>query len=395
MVFKAILVILTWTCGQLLNGQTIIWQENFNSYADGTGVGANNNTVNPDADWFTGGCTSCVDTADWWEVRSGWMEARDVNQVVYIQSEVVNIASFTNVGFSIEISEFGDLEGPYFLQDHCEDQEKEDFVNVFYRVDGGAWKLIRNYLDWCGLYDSCASHTLYGDDGGNSGDCRDSDQDWDFAKISRTGLSGTTLELRIEAINSATTEYISIDNLQVEGTIVLPVTLKSFKISAVDGAIKVDWQTVSESNNDFFTVQRTRRPGSNKWESLDSIGGKTLSQELTNYSYMDSNPYPGISYYRLKQVDLDGTTRFFPIESIRMPTTREPYPNPVGNNLYIEKSTSHHPLWEINLLDLTAKPLNVPLSDGKEFVQLDVSGLPSGSYILTYGTKRYKIQVLR
>jgi hypothetical protein len=169
-------------CCQHISGQTIIWQENFD-YPNGSTVGADRNQANPALDWQSGGCFSCIDTADWWEIRDGVMEARDVNEVVFLQTEAIDISGISEVEFSLEITELGDHEGLYFGLDACADQDKEDYVNVLYRVDGGPWTLVANALNWCGLYASCSSHTLFGDDGINSGDCRDHDDDWGFAHI--------------------------------------------------------------------------------------------------------------------------------------------------------------------------------------------------------------------
>ena len=195
-------------------GQTTIWSENFDSYVDGTTTGGDNNTGTAGGDWAATGCTTCsASSTDWWEVRSGVMEARDVNdEYATWTSEVIDISGFSTVSFSVDVSEQGDHEGLYLNADDCTDQSNEDFADVEYRIDGGAWVLISNYLGWCGLYASCGTHTLYGDDGGD-GDCRATDDDWGNVTVTQTGLSGSTLELRFTARNSAGSEYIGFDNV--------------------------------------------------------------------------------------------------------------------------------------------------------------------------------------
>ena len=88
------------------SAQGIIWAEDF-TYADGTTTGANNNTANPAADWTSGGCGTCSgSTADWWEIRSGVMEARDVNgDFVFLQTESIDISTLSGVGFSVSVTE--------------------------------------------------------------------------------------------------------------------------------------------------------------------------------------------------------------------------------------------------------------------------------------------------
>jgi len=196
----------------------VIWSENFDSYADGTAIGANNNTANPANDWTSGGCLTCPSSAtDWWDVQAGVMEARDVNdEHVFLQTEVIDISASPSVDFFVDVTEQGDLEGLYLGVDDCAQSANQDYADVEYRIDSGPWILVSNYLGWCGLYASCGTHTFYGDDGG-SGDCRTTDTDWVAAIVQVTGLTGNTLELRFSATNSSGSEYIRFDNIEVIG----------------------------------------------------------------------------------------------------------------------------------------------------------------------------------
>ena len=366
-------------------GQVTIWLDDFDGYPDGTRSASNNNAANPNPDWVIGGCIACIDTADWWEIRSGTMEARDVNEVVFFQTEEIDISGFTNVGFSLDIVESGDHEGPYFGLDACADQTNEDYVNVLYRINGGSWNLVKNFLNWCGLYDSCGSHTLYGDDGINSGDCRDNDTDWGSAVVVQTGLLGNTLELRLETINSSDTELIRFDNLRIEGTILLPVTLKSFKATARRNRVQLDWQTASETNNDYFQVERTITYGQLTWEALGTIPGAGFSSDLLYYSYQDLNPYPGIAYYRLKQVDYDGRFTYSFIESVVMDLSKDPYPNPATDHLIIPLAKLSNNPPDIRLFDISAKEIQVPQLRERSQIRLDLRILTAGTYIVLVG----------
>ncbi len=377
-------------------GQVTIWLEDFNGYPDGTVTADDNNVANPNPDWITGGCVACIDTADWWEIRSGTLEARDVNEVVIFQTETIDISGFSSVQFSLDIVESGDHEGPYFGLDACADQTNEDYVNVLYRIDGGAWNLVKNFLNWCGLYDSCSSHTLYGDDGINSGDCRDHDADWGSAVVVQTGILGNTLELRLETINSSDTEFIRFDNLIIEGTIVLPVALKSFKATARRNKVQLDWQTASETNNDYFQVERTISYSQLTWEPLGTIPGAGSSNDLLDYSYQDLNPYPGTAYYRLKQVDFDGRFAYSSIESVVMDLSKDPYPNPATDHLIIPLAEISNSPPDIRLFDISAKEILVPQLQESLKVRLDLRSLTAGTYILntTYNSFNSKHYVL-
>ncbi len=378
----SVLMLIFWDSS---TGQVTIWLDDFDGYPDGTTSASNNNVANPDPDWVTGGCVACIDTADWWEIRSGTLEARDVNEVVFFQTEEIDISGFSNIRLSLDISESGDHEGPYFGLDACADQTNEDYVNVLYRIDGGSWNLVKNFLNWCGLYDSCGSHTLYGDDGINSGDCRDNDTDWGSALVVQTGLMGNTLDLRLETINSSDTELIRFDNLKIEGSILLPVTLRSFKVTARGNRVQLDWQTASETNNDYFQVERAASFNQSIWETLATIPGAGISNDLLSYSYEDLNPYPGIVYYRLKQVDFDGGFTYSSIESVVMELIKAPYPNPAREHLIVPFAELSNIPPDIRLFDISAKEILVPQRQERSQIRLDLTTVSAGTYIVISG----------
>jgi Secretion system C-terminal sorting domain len=84
----------------------------------------------------------------------------------------------------------------------------------------------------------------------------------------------------------------------------LPIELLYFDAKAVKKQVEVSWQTVSELNNDYFTVQRSQ--SNFDFEDIGFVNGAGNSNSLLNYKFTDTNPYNGISYYRLKQTDFNG-----------------------------------------------------------------------------------------
>ena len=358
--------------------QVTIWNEDFN-YPDGTMSAENNNQTNPAIDWVSGGCTACIDTADWWKIRSGAMEARDVNELVYLVTEEITISNFTDVEFSLDIMESGDHEGPYFGLATCPDQANEDFVNVCYRIDGGNWNLIGNALNWCGLYDSCNSHTLYGDDGINSGDCRDNDTDWGSASVTQSGIQGNILEIKVEAINSSDTEIIRIDRLRITGNLLLPVVLKTFIAHSYNNQVQLQWETVSESGNDYFMIERSQS-ATGDWTSIAKVHGAGTSNQARSYFYEDTNPLWGKSYYRLKQVDFDGHHVYLPIASIFTEIPLDPYPNPAINFLTVPFHCNNPP--KVQLYDMQLRKIEVPIEISASHLILDLRYIARNSYLL-------------
>ncbi len=391
---KLTLILAGISIGINLWGQVVIWQENFDQYSDGTLTGQNNNQGNPDNDWTSSGCDSCIDTADWWEIRGKTMEARDVNQVVFLQTELIDISGYLNVQFSVDVAEAGDHEGLYFGLDACADQDKEDYVNVLYRIDGGSWQLVNNALDWCGLYASCGSHTLYGDDGINSGDCRDHDDDWGTAHVQVAGIEGNTLEIRIETINSATDEYIRIDNLLVQGELRLPVRLHSFDLSSTRHMVLVQWQTAWESNSDYFEIQRALFVSDQQWQVVGKVSAAGWNDGFARYRFQDNPPGSGTWYYRLKQVDFDGLYQYSGIQSIKVERQLLPYPNPAMDYLIIPIDQSLKPASHtLQLFDATGKNLPLNYSLKIDHIYLILNDINSGNYTLTLNDVSYLILV--
>ena len=84
----------------------------------------------------------------------------------------------------------------------------------------------------------------------------------------------------------------------------LPVEMVSFKGAFSNGIVNLNWVTASEINNQYFEVQRSI-DGIN-WSWVGVVAGSGNTVNLTQYSFVDKYPLQGLTYYRLKQVDIDG-----------------------------------------------------------------------------------------
>lgn len=84
----------------------------------------------------------------------------------------------------------------------------------------------------------------------------------------------------------------------------LPIELLNFMADLSEGRVDISWQTASEEENDYFLVQRS--VDGFVWETIEQMDGAGNSSALLSYSTEDRSPYLGISYYRLKQVDING-----------------------------------------------------------------------------------------
>lgn len=86
----------------------------------------------------------------------------------------------------------------------------------------------------------------------------------------------------------------------------LPISLLEFKGKQVGRTIKLEWTTLSETNNDYFTVYQSPH-NLEYWYLVNNIPGAGNSNQSISYSIIDADPKPGVNYYVLSQTDYDGT----------------------------------------------------------------------------------------
>jgi autotransporter-associated beta strand protein len=170
----------------------------------------------------------------------------------------------------------------------------------------------------------------------------------------------------------------------------LPISLINFDAKKNGNSTALSWSTLSETNNDFFTVERTT-DGVNYIE-LDKVDGAGNHNGILNYSTEDTNPVNGKNYYRLKQTDFDGNFEYSKLvlvefEGIKSQKSISLYPNPSnGNNVNVSISgVQNKSLIILRLSNSTgAEVYNSNLTAASDFanVQLQTSELANGIYYL-------------
>ncbi len=146
-----------------------------------------------------------------------------------------------------------------------------------------------------------------------------------------------------EEIDSTSICYgvVSLDfNRFVDGT-TLAVEHLSFDATVIDESyVLLEWSTASEQNNDAFIIERSR-DGEN-WEAIGQVSGAGTSKEVNYYTFRDDNPPSGVSYYRVKEVDLNGEIGYSIIKAINFNPQEDLmlYPNPAlaGQNITIQSA---------------------------------------------------------
>lgn len=84
----------------------------------------------------------------------------------------------------------------------------------------------------------------------------------------------------------------------------LPVELLTFNAVCGGEKVNVNWSTASETNNDYFSVERSA--DAIGWDNVTYVDGAGNSNTWLYYSAVDNEPLDGVSYYRMKQTDFDG-----------------------------------------------------------------------------------------
>lgn len=103
-------------------------------------------------------------------------------------------------------------------------------------------------------------------------------------------------------------DWILTDNLAP-----LPIELVSFDVKCENGKAVINWVTQTEVNNDYFSVEKSY--DAITFYELEKVQGAGNSNSINHYSVTDPYPSAGVTYYRLKQVDFDGTATYHDIVS--------------------------------------------------------------------------------
>ncbi len=159
----------------------------------------------------------------------------------------------------------------------------------------------------------------------------------------------------------------------------LPVTLTTFQAKPTPAGVALSWATASERNADQFVVERsTGSPDS--FQAIGRVQCAGTTTQAHNYQFTDATATATTSYYRLRQLDLDGTETFSPVVAVQgeaLTARLSAYPSPATDQLTIAGGAGT----QFTILDQLGRPVQrTSTSVGRP--QLDVRSLPSGLYFL-------------
>lgn len=162
---------------------------------------------------------------------------------------------------------------------------------------------------------------------------------------------------------------------------VLPVELSKFVVKSVDRQVKLEWETASERDNDYFAIERSS--DGHHFTELTTIKGKGTTAFLSTYSFTDTNPIIGTSYYRLKQVDYSQAFEYSKVIDIHFKDDAEVvmvYPTIVTELLTVSGQEVDQQN-EIRIIDSSGKQVLTSRVMGTLFT-INISSLKAGFYTI-------------
>ena len=191
------------------------------------------------------------------------------------------------------------------------------------------------------------------------------------------------------APDSSDTTVIYLDYVAWDSTAQIPVELVSFNASVDRNKIDLRWITATEINNRGFEIQR--KTNTSAYETIAFVQGKGTSTNVTGYSYSDLVKETGTYFYRLKQIDFDGTFEYsneIMVNIIALPgqyALAQNYPNPFNPSTSIEFVIPQTGLVNLSVFNLLGEKVTELVNEVKESgsytVTFDASKLSSGTYI--------------
>ena len=231
------------------------------------------------------------------------------------------------------------------------------------------------------------------------------DDDGDFSSgpttlISPSSIDGTnkTVTFTVDFTNG---QYYTLGSEEIAA---LPVTLLSFTAESVDNEhIQINWSTISEDNNAYFTVERSS--DAQTFEVIGAREGAGSSTDIQYYQFIDNTPLSGVSYYRLRQTDFNGESEY---SELRKVTFSQPeadyqfkvYPNPVasGETVKLGYQVQQNQEAYVSLITsngMVTEQFSTTLMAGENQLVLPISTLPKGLHFLRVLTVDGKTTTLK
>jgi hypothetical protein len=167
---------------------------------------------------------------------------------------------------------------------------------------------------------------------------------------------------------------------------VLPVQLVNFNAALRNNEVLVTWSTANEQNASHFDVERSSN--GTDFNRIGTVKARGNSNSLVNYSHSDANPLSGVSYYRLRQVDLDNRFSYSKTVVVRNDADGRAFsvwPNPVLDNMNITLTSDRNQNLNLRVVDPNGRVVRnqvVHASKGMNQITVNMNTLTKGMYLV-------------
>ena len=187
----------------------------------------------------------------------------------------------------------------------------------------------------------------------------------------------------------------------VEDATALPIRLVYFNAINESQKVRLEWETASEHNNDFFSVERSQ--DGQTFELLFTKKGSKDSKSTIFYNGYDMFPLNGVSYYRLKQTDFDGKYTYSDLVSLNfdqgIETKLNIYPNPIsGNFIQLKYTSESKQIVQLQIFNLHGELLDKEIFSVEKGINErihPISFVTSGIYLLKIGNETIGYEILK
>lgn len=185
-------------------------------------------------------------------------------------------------------------------------------------------------------------------------------------------------------------------NFLIQAPLPLGVHFIDLKAAPTEGRMFVQWATASETNNAFFTVERSTDGAS--FTELGTVSAVGNSTTRSDYTYIDENPLTGMSYYRVKQTDTDSKFEFSPMVGVSYGDhlkfeIEKTYPSLADESVNLSVNSDEESIVTVKIFDAASaldKTFTASLQKGNNIINEDVKALKAGVYYIIIEKKGVK-----
>jgi len=233
------------------------------------------------------------------------------------------------------------------------------------------------------------------------------------AATTLTSTTGSSLTYTHNALANLATEYYFLDITESDGSRIITSPIwytrdnsasramfvtSFFTINEADKVV-LKWTATNEPPGESYEIQRS--VDGRNFINIGNTDGKAYDMSSATYTIDDINPVNGLSYYRLVNKNA-GNITYSELKAVnrgmQQPLYVIAYPNPVKNMLYVKIASSQPENTRLDVLDMSGRILKstqLKINSGEQVLQIDMSALSSGTYILkTQLAGKTQVQVI-